>query len=79
MDIRIGVIHSLKEIEVELAEDIDRDELRTRIDDAIADDGKTVTLWLTDRSGREIGISSAKIAYVELGRPDTERRIGFGS
>jgi len=77
VDIRIGVIHSLKEIEVELPEDADRDDLRKRVDEAVSDGAKT--LWLTDRFGREVAVPAAKIAYVELGRPDAERRIGFGS
>lgn len=77
MDIRIGVIHSLKEIEVELPEDADRDDIRKRVDEAIGDDSRT--LWLSDRFGREVAVPASKIAYVELGRPDAERRIGFGS
>ena len=77
MDIRIGVIHSLKEIEVELPEDADRDDIRKRVDEAIGDDART--LWLSDRFGREVAVPASKIAYVELGRPDAERRIGFGS
>jgi len=77
VDVRIGVIHSLKEIEVDLADDIDRDELRKKVDEALGDDSRT--LWFTDRSGREVAISGAKVAYVELGRPESERRIGFGS
>ncbi len=36
-------------------------------------------LWLTDRHGRQIGVPAGRIAYVELGSPDSERRIGFGS
>lgn len=77
MDVRIGVIHSLKEIEVELPDDADRDDIRERVDAAMSDDSKT--LWLTDRFGREVAIPAAKVAYIELGRPDAERRIGFGS
>jgi hypothetical protein len=77
VDVRIGVIHSLKEIEVELADDTDRDTIRKQVDEALADDSRT--LWFTDRFGREVAIPAAKIAYVELGRPDAERRIGFGS
>ena len=36
------------------------------------------TLWLTDRKGRQVGVPSAKLAYVEIGSPDDGRRIGFG-
>jgi hypothetical protein len=77
VDVRIGVIHTVKEIDVELPGDADRDSIRAAIDKALADDDNT--LWLTDRHGREIAVPSAKIAYVELGSPDSERRIGFGA
>jgi hypothetical protein len=77
VDVRIGVIHTVKEIEVELPSDVDRDAVKASIDKALADDDNT--LWLTDRHGREVAVPSGKIAYVELGSPDSERRIGFGS
>ena len=77
MDVRIGVIHTAKEIDIELPADADRDAIRAAVDTALADDDNT--LWLTDRHGREIAVPSARIAYVELGTPDNERRIGFGS
>jgi hypothetical protein len=35
-------------------------------------------LWLVDKRGKDIGVPAAKIAYVELGTADGERRIGFG-
>ena len=39
----------------------------------------TSVLWLTDRHGRDIAVPAAKIAYIELGTSDSERRIGFGA
>jgi len=77
VDVRIGVIHTVKEIDIELPNDADREAIRASIETALADDDNT--LWLTDRHGRDIAIPSAKIAYVELGSPDSERRIGFGA
>ena len=77
MDVRIGVLHTMKEIEVELPADADRAEIKSRIDEALADDEKA--LWLTDRHGKDVAIPSARIAYIELGSSDTERRIGFGA
>ena len=77
MDVRIGVLHTMKEIEVELPADTDRAEIKSRIDEALADDDKA--LWLTDRHGKDVAIPSARIAYIELGSADTERRIGFGA
>jgi hypothetical protein len=77
VDVRIGVTYSAKEIDLELDDDVDRDELRARIESAVGDGGKV--LWLTDRRGRAVGVPSDKVAYVEIGGPDSERRIGFGS
>jgi hypothetical protein len=77
VDVRIGVLHTMKEIEVELPADADRDAIKAHIDEALADDDKT--LWLADRHGKDVAIPSAKIAYVELGSADNERRIGFGA
>ena len=77
MDVRIGVLHTPKEIDIELPADADRVAIRASIDAALASsDG---VLWLTDRSGRDIGVPSAKIAYIELGRSESERRIGFSA
>jgi hypothetical protein len=77
VDVRIGVIHTVKEIDVELPTDADRDKIKKQIDEALSDDDNV--LWLTDRQGRDIAVPSAKIAYVELGGPDSARRVGFGA
>ncbi len=76
MDVRIGVTYSAKEIDVELADDADPAKLRTEIASSLGvSDG---VLWLTDRKGRQVGVPVAKVAYVEIGSPSDERRIGFG-
>jgi len=36
-------------------------------------------LWLTDRRGRRIAVPTAQVAYVEVGAPANERRVGFGA
>lgn len=77
MDVRIGVLHTPKEIDIELPSGTDRDEVRARIDAALGDE--SAVLWLTDRHGREIAVPAARIAYVEVGSADGERRIGFGA
>ncbi len=77
MDVRIGVQHTPKEIEIELASGTDRAEVKAAIDRALADAASV--LWLTDKSGRDIAVPASKIAYVELGSPESERRIGFGA
>jgi hypothetical protein len=78
VDVRIGVTQAPRELSLELADDTDRDALRAQIDAAIAQGGDQV-LWLTDRRGRQIAVPIAKLAYVEVGPPDGDRRIGFGS
>jgi hypothetical protein len=64
-----------KELDIELADDVDRDELAKSIEDQLAD-GSVV--WLTDRKGRRYGVPAASVAYVEIGGPGDERRVGFG-
>lgn len=76
MDIRIGVTHSPRELNLELADDTDRDELRKKVEAALS--GAIDILWLTDRKSREVAVPTGKIAYVEIGSPDSDRRIGFG-
>ena len=76
MDVRIGVIQSPKEIEIELAADTDRDAIKKQVADALGTEGSV--LWLTDRRGREVCIPSARISWVEVGSPSDDRPIGFG-
>lgn len=75
MDVRIGMTQTPKELEVHLADDADPAAVRKQVDEALA---AGTTLWLTDRKGRQVGVAAAKLAYVEIGSPDDERRIGFG-
>lgn len=60
---------------MEVADD-DRDDLRARVEAALS--GATDVLWITDKRGRDVGVPAAKIAYVEIGTADGDRRIGFG-
>jgi hypothetical protein len=76
MDIRIGIVQSMKELEVELPEDANRDKVMKQVEAALG--GESV-LWLTDRKGRRVGIPAARIAYVEFGTPASERVVGFGT
>jgi hypothetical protein len=77
VDVRIGVTYTPKEIEVELGDDADREQLTKDIEAALGkDDG---VLWLTDKRGRRVAVPSGKVAYVEIGSPNEERRVGFGA
>jgi hypothetical protein len=75
VEVRIGVTYTAKEIEVELPSDTDAGSVKGQIESALSsDDG---VLWLTDRRGRTVGVPVGKVAYVEIGAPGDERRIGF--
>jgi len=76
VDVRIGVTHAPREINIEIGDDTDRDSLKSKVDAALADDD--AVLWLTDRRGRDIGIPSERIAYIEIGASNDDRKIGFG-
>ncbi len=76
MDIRIGVTHAPREITVEMGDDTDREGLKAQVATALADDD--AVLWLVDRRGRDIGVPSSKVAYIEIGASNDDRKIGFG-
>jgi hypothetical protein len=77
MDVRIGVTYSPKELDLELDEDSGPDAVREQVESALG--GSSPVLWLTDRRGRQVGVPVDKIAYVEIGAPGADRRIGFGA
>ena len=75
MDVRIGVTQAPREVTVEVPDD-ERDEVTAQIEAALG--GKVEVLWIVDKKGRKVAVPAAKIAYVEIGTPDGDRRIGFG-
>ncbi|MCB0951500.1 MAG: DUF3107 domain-containing protein [Microthrixaceae bacterium] len=77
MDVRIGVTYSAREIDLQLADDTDREALREQVDESLG--GGTGVLWLTDKRGRQVGVPADKVAYVELGSDSDGRSIGFSS
>jgi len=76
VDVRIGVTQAPREINIELADDADREAVRAQIEAALS--GAVDVLWLDDKKGRTTAVPAAKIAYVEIGGVDIGRRIGFG-
>lgn len=77
MDVRIGMVQHMKDLEVELDDKTDRDALVTQIDAALADNGGVLSL--TDRRGRVVRVAVRHIAFVEIDPPTTGRRVGFGA
>jgi hypothetical protein len=76
VEVRIGIVQTPKELEVDLGEGADRDTVLKEIDESLERGG---VLWLTDRRGRRIAVPTAQVAYVEVGAPANERRVGFGA
>ena len=78
MDIRIGVTQAPREISLEMADDENvHAKIRAAVEAAL--EGKSAVLWLVDKRGKETAIPSAKIAFVEFGAPNGDRKMGFGS
>ena len=75
MDVRIGVTNTMREIDLDVDDSIERDQLKDHIEKALSsEDG---VLWMADKKGREVAIPSSKVAYVEIGSPADGRTIGF--
>ncbi|HBQ52082.1 MAG: DUF3107 domain-containing protein [Actinobacteria bacterium] len=78
MDIRIGVSHATREISLEMPDD-EKSISKTKKAVEAALVGESAILWLTDKRGKETAIPAAKIAFVEFGAPNGDRKMGFGS
>lgn len=75
--VRVGVTQTPRELEIELSDSADRDALSKSIDQALS--SAEGVLWLEDRRGRKIGLAASKVAYIEIGAPGEDRRVGFGA
>ncbi|MDJ0769873.1 MAG: DUF3107 domain-containing protein [Ilumatobacter sp.] len=75
MDVRIGVTQAPRELSVEV-DDAERDDLKSKVEAALS--GASDVLWIVDKRGRDIAVPATKLAYVEVGSADGDRRIGFG-
>ena len=74
MELRIGVVHTPKELSIEL--DGTADDVVGTIDKAMAD--RKSVVWLTDTKGRRVGIPAERIAYIEVDEDGGNKRVGFG-
>lgn len=77
MQVRIGVTHSPKEIEVDMEVDDDGASLADQISKTLG--GNESVLWLVDRKGRRVGVATDKVSYVEIGSDVGDRRVGFSA
>jgi hypothetical protein len=74
MEVRIGVVHTAKELTFET--DAEPDAIISTLEDAIKNGAALV--WLEDGKGRKVGIPADKVGYVELVVDDGTRKVGFG-
>ena len=75
MELRIGVVHTAKELTIEL--DGSADDVIAGIDRR-ARGRRRPMVWVTDAKGRRVGIPADKIAYVEIDEDGAAKRVGFG-
>jgi hypothetical protein len=74
VEVRIGVQHATRELVIESAETTEA--ILATVTAAVT--GEVSVLALTDERGRQVVVPSDKLAYVEIGEPES-RRVGFGS
>ncbi|WP_345342193.1 DUF3107 domain-containing protein [Rhodococcus olei] len=75
MEVKIGISDSPRELILSSAQT--PDEVTELVSAAIGGDASGV-LALTDDKGRKFLIQASKVAYVEIGQPDS-RKVGFAS
>ncbi|MBO1337063.1 DUF3107 domain-containing protein [Streptomyces sp. VRA16 Mangrove soil] len=73
MEVKIGVLHTPREIVLE--SDQSAEAVESAVGAALS--GKAQLLSLTDEKGRKVLVPADRIAYVELGEPAV-RKVGFG-
>ncbi|MBM3671092.1 MAG: DUF3107 domain-containing protein [Actinobacteria bacterium] len=74
MEVRIGVLHSPKELSLEI--EGKPDDVSKAFDDALKKED--AVLWLTDAKGRHVGVPAERVAYVEIETESGAKRVGFG-
>lgn len=74
MEVRIGVVYTARELNVETDDSVD--EVTQAIEGALSNND--TMLWLTDTKGRRVGVPTDKIAYVEVAADAGGRKVGFG-
>jgi len=74
VEVRIGVQHATRELVIDSTETTAS--ILASVSAAVS--GDVSVLALTDERGRQVVVPSDKLAYVEIGEPES-RRVGFGS
>jgi len=74
LEVRIGVQHATRELVIESTESSDT--IIEAVSAALS--GTSEVLTLEDERGRRVVVPADKLAYVEIGEPES-RRVGFGA
>lgn len=74
MDIVIGIQFVGRELRLEVEED-SADTVREAVDEAL--DSEQRIFWLTDKNGRQVGVPTEKLGYVEIASEKSDRQVGF--
>jgi hypothetical protein len=74
VEVRIGVQHATRELVIESADSTEG--ITTSVSAALT--GESKVLSLDDEKGRRIVVPAEKLAYVEIGEPES-RHVGFGA
>ena len=62
MEVRIGVVYTARELNVETDDSVDV--VSEAVESALS--GGDSMFWLTDTKGRRVGVPTDKIAYIEI-------------
>lgn len=74
MEVKIGVLHSPRELVVEST--LSQDEIQKVVAEALG--ASSGVLTLDDEKGRRVIVPTALVSYVEIAQPDV-RKVGFGT
>lgn len=74
MDLKIGIIHSLRDIELELE---DTSDVAEQTEKALTSGAPII--WFTDTTGRRVGVVVDKLSYIEISGQDVSRTVGFSN
>jgi hypothetical protein len=74
VEVKIGVLHAAREITIESGQTAK--DVADAVSTALSKDERSFTL--TDEHGRQVIVPTDKLAYVEIGEPES-RRVGFGA
>jgi hypothetical protein len=73
VEVKIGVQHAARELSLDVS--LSADEVVAAVSEALSKDG---VITMTDERGRQVIVPASKLAYVEIGEPET-RFVGFGA